>query len=124
LAKVLKCLILLFVNDKQREDHTMLRRILLIVLALAWTETAIAAGDYPIEQYELMTQCISDPSCNVGLLFSTEPENRIDGAVGDAEVVTWKWPICMRGNVEGSGDWACVPVCTTEACWCEEDDKC
>ncbi len=87
----------------------MLKKLALMLVVFAWTGAAMAAGDYPLDQFEAMTQCMSDPSCGV------EPEDRIDGAVGDAEDLTYKYPICVSG---------CVPVCTTEACWCEADDKC
>ncbi len=92
----------------------MLKRTVLMLVALAWTgmaigNSAMAAGDYPLDQFEALTQCMSDPSCTV------EKEDRIDGAVADAEGLTYKYPICVGG---------CVPVCTTEACWCEADDRC
>jgi hypothetical protein len=85
------------------------RVIALVGAAALWAAPALAEGDYPIDQFERITQCMSDPSCTV------DKEDRIDGPVGEAGDLTYKYPLCLSG---------CVMVCTKDACWCEADDKC
>ncbi len=87
----------------------IVRVIAAAVIASIWASASMAADDYPIDQFERVTQCMSDPSCSV------EKENRIDGPVNEAEDLTYRYPLCIGG---------CVMICTTEACWCETDDKC
>lgn len=86
-----------------------LRAMALAIAVIVGSTSAWAAGDYPIDQFEGLTQCMSDPSCTV------EKEDRIAGKVGEADELTKAYPICLGG---------CVMVCTTDACWCEIDDKC
>ncbi|HEX9648828.1 MAG TPA: hypothetical protein VGB88_15080, partial [Alphaproteobacteria bacterium] len=70
---------------------------------------AFAAGDYPVDQFEKITQCMSDPSCQV------QKEDRIAGSAAEDQSLTYRRPICIGG---------CMMVCTSDACWCEIDDKC
>ena len=86
-----------------------LRIMALAIAVIVASTSAWAAGDYPLDQFERIAQCMSDPSCTV------EREDRIAGNVGDAEDLTKAYPICLGG---------CIMVCTTDACWCEIDDKC
>lgn len=79
------------------------------VSAVLMAGGALAAGDYPVDQFERITQCMSDPSCQL------EKEDRVAGPVADDESLTYQRPICIGG---------CVMVCTSDACWCEIDDKC
>jgi len=87
----------------------ILRVIAVAAMASIWAWGAMAADDYPIDQFESVTQCMSDPSCTV------EKEDRVSGSVKEAGDLTYQYPLCIGG---------CVMVCTTEACWCEIDDKC
>ena len=88
----------------------MIARIVAFAVAGALSAGgALAAGDYPIDQFERITQCMSDPSCKV------EKEDRITGSVADEQSLTYQRPICIGG---------CVMVCTADACWCEVDDRC
>ena len=85
------------------------RLVAVAVIAAVWGWSAASAEDYPIDQFERVTQCMSDPSCSVDV------EDRIDGSVKDAGDMTYQYPLCIGG---------CVMVCTADACWCEDDDKC
>lgn len=88
----------------------MIVRVLgVAAIALIYAYSAIAADDYPIDQFERVTQCMSDPSCTVNI------EDRITGPVGEAEDLSYQYPLCVGG---------CVMVCTKDACWCEDDEKC
>jgi hypothetical protein len=86
-----------------------LRLILAACLAVVWAGGAYAAGDYPVDKFEAVTQCMSDPSCSV------EIEDRVSGSVKEDASLTYQYPLCISG---------CVMVCTTDDCWCEADDKC
>jgi hypothetical protein len=85
------------------------RFVVAAVAAVLFAGGALAAGDYPVDQFERITQCMSDPSCQV------QKEDRISGSAADAEELTYRRPICIGG---------CIMVCTSDACWCEIDDKC
>ena len=84
-----------------------LRFLLAACIAALWVGGALAAGDYPVDKFESVTQCMSNPSCAV------EIEDRVEGSVKDAGELTYQYPLCISG---------CVMVCTTDDCWCENDD--
>jgi hypothetical protein len=93
----------------KREEPMRIKAITLVCAAALWAAPALARGDYPVDQFEKITQCMSDPSCTVDI------EDRIDGPVDEAGDLTYRYPLCLGG---------CVMVCTKDACWCESDDKC
>ena len=55
-----------------------LRFLLAACIAALWVGGALAAGDYPVDKFESVTQCMSNPSCAV------EIEDRVEGSVKDA----------------------------------------
>ncbi len=89
-----------------------MKHLLLIVAAMVFTAIAASAmaqdADYPIEAFEAMAQCATNPACQL------KGEDRLSDSVESAAEVTYTG-ICMSG---------CWTVCSADDCWCEVDPKC